>query len=239
MKRLWLAALMLSSFGEAAGFQEFRFGNVNGWQALHSWCDTPARVLAATAPADDDPMSTQPTTLAQWTGGTLNAQPYQLGPSDAGAGQLYTVLTPAGQPVSDTPKYFIHSSNIENVQDPAYRMTHINGYQVPAGHFTCRYVPQAAVLAATAKHTLIVWENSGNVTYASRNRNGTPGAYLTGGIHTLSAGGQEKYVWTQGAYTYTLLVGKPGHAGGSISVSRAGHVVNQYPLLAYSISVPH
>lgn len=244
MTRPWLAALLLCCTSTAAGFENHSYGNVNGWKDLHSWCDTTARVLAATAPTTDDPMTPQPTTLAQWTGSaqtglTLRTLPYQLGPTDAGAGQLYTVLTPAAQPVSATPTSYIHSSNIENVSDPTYRMTHINGYVVPAGTFTCRYVPQAAVLAATAKHSLTVWEHAGHVTYASRNRNGTPGTYLTGGTHTRPTPGTDRYEWSRGAFRYVLDIGRPGHPGGSIRVLRGGVTVSQYPLLAYTVSLPH
>ena len=110
-------------------------------------------------------------------------QNYQLGPADAGAGQVYTALTPAGQTVSHSPQYYIHSSNIENVNDPAYRMTKVGEFKVPAGTFQCRYQPQAAFIGATARHSVTIWESGGKVTYRSSNRDGTVGVYLTGGRH--------------------------------------------------------
>lgn len=245
MQKLWRVAMVVSSVGGlaggsvagAAGYKEFSFGNLGGFKALHSWCDTPGRVLAVSAPAQVDPVTPQPVTFAQWVSGAQTKLAYQLGPQDAGAGQLYTTLTPAGQAVSQTPTYFIHSSNIENTVDPSYRMTHINEYRVPAGTFRCRYVPQAAVLAATAKHSVVVWERAGQVTYSSTNRNGTPGVYLTGGTHT-QAGGRERYTWARGEYEYVLEVGGAGRPGGVLLVRRGGVVQSRFPLLAYTISVP-
>ncbi len=109
----------------------------------------------------------------QWTGASHTWQHYQLGPADAGAGQVYHSLTPAGQKVSSPPQYFIHSSNIENVNDPAYRMTKVGEFKVPAGTFPCRSQPNAAFIGATAQHSVTIWESSGRVTYRSSNRDGT------------------------------------------------------------------
>ncbi len=233
MKRTLLLALVLAGSAQAqAQWQESSYANVGGWQPVQSWCDTPGRVLAVTAPAN----SGDAVKLAQWVGGKINIQNWQLGRPDPGAGQIYTPLTPAGQTPSQTPRYFIHSSNIENTTDPAYRMTHINEYVVPAGRFQCRYVPQATVLAATARHTVIVWESGGKVTYASRNRDGTPGLQLTGGTHTRTNGGRERYVWNNAGYQYVLEVGQSAGPGGSLSVLKGAKTLSREELLAYSIS---
>ncbi|MBB5364207.1 hypothetical protein [Deinococcus humi] len=231
-KVLMMLALM-GSAGAQTGWQETSYANVGGWVPVSAWCDTPGRVLAVTAPGG----SGTAVKLAQWVGGQLTIQNWQLGRPDPGAGQVYTPLTPVGQTPGPSPRFFIHSSNIENTADPRYRMTHINEYVVPAGRFRCRYVPQATVLAATAKHTAIVWETGRTVTYASRNRDGTPGIQLTGGTHT-GAAGRERYVWNNAGYRYVLEVGNSAQPGGSLSVLRSGRVLSREELLAYSISVP-
>lgn len=231
-----LAFLLLAAPAGAAGYQEDSLANFGSWQRAAFWCDTPERVLAVSAAAG----SQGPVTLAQWEKGRRSLQAWQLGRPDPGAGQVYTPLIPAGQPQGHSLRYFIHSSNIENTADPQYRMTHVNEFVVPAGRFQCRYVPQATVLAATAKHTVIVWEARGRVTYASRNRDGTPGVQLAGGTHTRAAG-RERYAWQANGYTYVLQVGNPRHAdppGGSLSVLRGGRVLSREELLAYSLSTP-
>ena len=245
MKRAFFApltGLALLGAASAAGYQESSYADTGqgGWKPVAAWCDTPARVLAVTAPVGQGTVgqgTVQPTTLLQWTGSRASAQPWQYGPGEGAAGSSYVTLTPAGQQVSDNPNYYVHTSNVENVLDPAYRLTHVVEFKVPAGTFRCRYVPQAAVLAATAKHSVVVWEGGGRVTYASRNRDGTAGVQLTGGTHTRAAGG-DQYRWQKGGYTYTLRLGGQTTPGGTLSVSRAGRILSSEALLAYSVSVP-
>jgi hypothetical protein len=240
MKRVfftpWMGLALLGA-ASAAGYQESSYANTGqgGWKPVAAWCDASARVLAVTAPSGQG--TVQPTTLLQWTGGNLSAQAWQYGPSEGAAGSIYTALTPAGGKVGGSPNFYVHTSNVENVTDPAYRLTHVVEFKVPAGTFRCRYVPQAAVLAATAKHSVVVWEQGGKVTYASRNRDGTAGVQLTGGIHTRGAGG-DGYRWQKGGYTYTLRLGGEATPGGSLSVSRGGRTLSTEALLAYSVSVP-
>ncbi|WP_161883122.1 hypothetical protein [Deinococcus alpinitundrae] len=228
MKPLWLSLLAAASLASAQGYEMKSYLNLNGWQPAAYWCDTPGRVLAVTQPPQttDNP---QPVKLVQWTSANHTWQNYQLGPSDPGAGQLYTVLTPAGQPVSDSPGAFIHSSNIENVSDPAYRMTKVGEFKLPAGVFECRYQPQAAFMGATARHSITVWESGGKLTYRSSNRDGTAGVYLTGGTHK-----GDEYRWTKSGYAYALKLGDPG---ATLSVLRGGKVLSREAFQAYSVSI--
>lgn len=229
------AVLALAPAALAAGFREESFAQVSGgaWQSMRFWCDTPGRVLALSGGGAGSG------TLTQWAGsaGRLTARsrtPVTVGADDPGAGQLYTPLTFAGR-AAPTPGFFVHSSNVENVQDPAYRMTHVNEFRVPAGSFNCRYVPQAAVVAATARHSVTVWESGGQVTYASRNRDGTPGVQLTGGTH-VTGRERDEYRWNRGGYRYVLVVGTARAPGGELRVERAGRVLSREPLLAYTVS---
>ncbi|PNY81634.1 hypothetical protein [Deinococcus koreensis] len=232
-----LGVLTLVPGTGAAGWREGSYADIGTWQQVRFWCDTPARVLAVTSPA----RVPGPATLSEWIGNQRRTSPFRMERDDAGAGNVYTPLTPAGQPAAQTPRFFVHRSNIENVSDPAYRLSRINEFRVPAGTFRCRYVPQAAVLAATAKHSITVWEAGRRVTYASRNRGGTPGVFLTGGVHTTTAQGRERYVWTRAGYRYELEVGNPdagARAGGVLNVWRGDRRLSSWPLLAYTLSLP-
>ncbi|AWT36592.1 hypothetical protein GCM10008956_18350 [Deinococcus arenae] len=230
---LFLASVPLAS---AAGFSEASFAQVGAqggagvWKPVRFWCDTPGRVLALSG------AGAGAGTLTQWVGGARSQVGVTVGADDPGAGQVYTPLTFAGR-AAQAPGFFVHSSNVENVQDPAYRLTHISEFRVPAGSFACRYVPQAAVLAATAKHSVIVWDAGGKVTYASRNRDGTPGVMITGGTRA-TRDGRTEYRWNRGGYGYVLTVGLAGHAGGELRVERAGRTLSRESLLAYSVSTP-
>lgn len=232
-----LGVLALVSGTGATGWREYSYAEIGTWQPARFWCDTPGRVLAVSTPA----RVPGPVTLAEWSGGQRRTSPFRMEPDDAGAGNVYTPLTPAGQPAAQTPRFFVHRSNVENVSDPAYRMTHINDFRVPAGTFRCRFAPQAAVLAATAKHSVTVWESGGRVTYASRNRGGTPGVFLTGGAHTSTAQGRERYVWTRAGFRYELEVGNPdvtAQVGGVLTVWQDQRRLRSWPLLAYTLSLP-
>ena len=224
------AVLALAPAALAAGFREESFAQVNGgaWQSARFWCDTPGRVLALSGAGAGTG------TLTQWVGGARSQVAVTVGADDAGAGQVYTPLTVAGSS-APAPGFFVHSSNVENVQDPAYRLTHVNEFRVPAGSFDCRYVPQAAVVAATARHSVTVWESGGRVTYASRNRDGTPGVQLTGGTH-VTGGERDEYRWNRGGYSYVLVVGAAQYPVGELRVERAGRVLSREPLLAYTVS---
>lgn len=228
MKFLWLPLLAAASLASAQGYEMKSYLNLGGWQPAAFWCDAPGRVLAVTQPADLSDRI-QPVKLVQWTGASHTWQNYQLGPADPGAGQIYNSLTPAGQKVSDSPQYFIHSSNVENARDPGYRMTRVGEFKVPGGTYSCRYKPNAAFVGATARHSVTVWESGGKVTYRSSNRDSTAGVYLTGGTRE----GHE-YRWTKNGYTYALNLDDPG---ATLSVLRGGKLLSKEAFQAYSVSI--
>ena len=231
--RVRLAAALLLTFlpvASGAGFTEASFAQVDAgvWKPVRFWCDMPGRVLALSG------AGAGAGTLTQWVGGVRSQVPVTVGADDPGAGQLYTPLTFAGR-IAPAPGFFVHSSNVQNVQDPAYRLTRVNEFRVPAGSFACRFVPQAAVVAATARRSVTVWESGGRVTYASRNRDGTPGVQLTGGAH-VAGRERDEYRWNRGGYAYVLVVGTARAPGGELRVERAGRVLSREPLLAYTVS---
>ncbi|TSA82430.1 hypothetical protein FNU79_13725 [Deinococcus detaillensis] len=237
MKLLWLSLLAAASLAAASpttaqGYEMKSYVRFLGFEPAAFWCDAPGRVLAVTQPKGTGGAAqpvTQPVKLLEWAGSDYSVQDYQLGPSDAGAGNLYTALTPSAMPVRDAPTFFIHSSNVENARDPQYRMTHILEFKVPSGTFRCRYKPQAAFVGATALHSVTIWEHQGKVTYASTNHNGTPGVYLTGGQHS----GNE-YRWYKSGYTYLV---KLSFENSSLIVLRGNTVLSNESFQAYSVSV--
>lgn len=181
MRRFISLGLALSALALAApqGYEMQSYVNIGGKvQSAFAWCDAPDRVIGVTQPARNDPTTPQPIKLRQVlkrpapnTDAFDDVAEYRLGPSDPGAGQVYTAIT---FPESGG-RYFIHTSNVENVNDPAYRMTRVNEFRTPEGSFRCRYQAQAVFMGTTSKRTVIVWDNGKTVTYATRNFDGTPG----------------------------------------------------------------
>lgn len=203
-----------------------------------AWCDAPDRVLAVTRPATSELMTPQPVTLLQWPKQNPD-QPYkaqyQLGPSEGAAGTVYTTLTPPGQtPSSTDTRNFVSISNVENVIDPHYRMTHVNEFRLDGQDHRCRYVPGAEFLGTTSRRTVIVWHSGDKVTYATRNFDGTPGVYVTGGKVAQDDIGPE-YTFEADGYTY-LLKFHPYAA--FLLVQKDGKTLQTEEFLAYSISQP-
>ncbi|WP_272976828.1 hypothetical protein [Deinococcus geothermalis] len=241
-------ALVLSGSAIAAPqrYEMRSYVNTGGkMQPAFAWCDAPGRVLAVTQPRNADLSRPQPVKLRQVlkrpapnTDAFDYVAEYRLGPSDAGAGQLYTAITfPDG--TGDNQRYFIHTSNIENVIDPAYRMTHVNEFRTPEGSFRCRYVPQAAFMGATNKRTVIVWDNGKTATYATRNFDGTPGVYVTGGRKISNEELTAYEFKTRDGYRYRIEIVTPEYGGASsVQVYKGSQPVHDELMLAYSISRP-
>ncbi|MBB5233931.1 hypothetical protein [Deinococcus budaensis] len=211
-------------------------------QPAFAWCDAPDRVIGVTQPQKLGP-APQPIQLRQVlkrpapnTDAFDYVAEYNLGPSDAGAGQVYTAIT---FPLSGG-RYFIRTSNVENVRDPAYRMTRVNEFRTPEGTFPCRYQPQAAFMGATSRETVIVWDNGKTATYATRNFDGTPGVYVTGGRKINVAGTGVIYDFPGGnGSTYRVITGSaPGTSAMLNTTTREALKGLTQSFLAYSISLP-
>lgn len=242
---LGTALACAASLAAATGYEMKSYVTVNGrTQESLAWCDAPGAVIALGdlfkyGPNEDGPARTD---LYRWPKtraglGSLSRQPVTLGLADAGAGQVYTPLrSAAGKALG-----VLHTSNIENVQDPAYRMTHINEFKLGTQGFRCRYVPQAAFMGVTARRTVIVWDNGKTATYATRNFDGTPGVYVTGGKRVTPGmeGGIHYEFPARGDVTYFVNIDPNGPLTGAGVVVRKGTVL--FPderFLAYSISLP-
>ena len=233
--------------------------NIGGkLQPAYAWCDAPDRVLAVTQPPQAG-AGVQPIKLRQVlkrpapnTDAADSVAEYGLGPPDPGAGQVYSALSFLDGTGADE-RFFIHTSNVENGTDPAYRMTRVCEFRTPEGSFRCRYVPQAVFLGVTSKRTVIVWEDGEKATYATRNFDGTPGVLLRGGAlyaegSDISSRGlgpdrvevfQRMYGW--GAPTglsYQLNISSQDAAGSEVAVQRNGKTLLREPLLAFSLSTP-
>ncbi|WP_139806445.1 hypothetical protein [Deinococcus hopiensis] len=224
------------------------YANVNGRvQPVFAWCDAPDRVLAVTQPTKVA-MTPQPVTLLTWPKaktGQLQRASWQLGPNDAGAGNVYVALTPAGQMAAQTPASYVHLSNVQNVNDPAYRMTKVGPFKLGNRIYDCRYEPQATFVGTTANRTVTVWDSGKRTTYGTQNFNGTRGVLLRGDQTAYGAttressrvtGFQRVYLWTTpDGYTYRVEMTE---SGASVTVLKNGKVLRREPFLAYSVSLP-
>lgn len=203
-----------------------------------AWCDAPQSVFALIHPQGQGRQAQ----LLEWQvqGGTLTQRPpssVTLQDTDAGAGQVYqpfavTAGLRRGQPG------VVRSSNVENVQDPAYRMTRISTFTLDTTEHRCRYVPQAAFLGVTAKRTVIVWENGGKATYATRTFDGTPGVFVQGGVSPADVRLNSPQGFT-GLYTWTVAGGITYHLDlrrNELAVRQRGRTVLRESFLAYSVS---
>lgn len=216
--------------------------HVNGRvQPAFAWCDAPDRVLAVTRPAKPA-VTPQPVTLLTWPkahAAQVQRAAWQLGPDDAGAGNIYVALTPAGQAVTEGRTSFIHISNVENVNDPAYRMTRVGPFKLGDRTYDCRYAPQAAFMGATSKRTVIVWDNGRAATYATRNFDGTPGVYVTGGRRIANEELTAYEFTTKNGYRYRVELWTPEYGGaGSVLVSKGNQQLLDESFNAYSVSLP-
>lgn len=256
MRKTLLGIAALTALGTAlalaapARFEAKSFMTVDGRvQPAFAWCDAPDRIIAVTQPANADSNQSQLVKLRQVlkrpapnTDAFDYVAEYLLGPSEGAAGSMYTALLLPGrtQNFGAASQYFIRRSNVENVQDPAYRMSRVNEVRTPEGSFRCRYVPQAVLMGVTSKRTVIIWDNGKTITYATRNFDGTPGIYVTGGQkgHSLEGGTAYEFS-TKDGFLYRVVVDSYGPGTGfTVNVLRNGTVKGRESFLAYTVSTP-
>ncbi|MFC4638285.1 hypothetical protein [Deinococcus hohokamensis] len=244
-KLLWTALLTSMALAAPAGAEMRSYAVVAGkTQGALAWCDAPGAVIALTTPQQGRAtLSVQDKGKGQL--GPVHSFPATLGDPEPGAGQVYVPLS--WKNGAATVQGFLHTSNVENVNDPAYRMTHVNEFRLSDVTHRCRYVPQAAFFGVTSKRTVIVWENGKTSTYATRNFDGTPGVWIQGepmahGVITRDAdsgrvvGFQRVSLWpAPGGYRYQLEVTEEG---ATLKVMRNNRTLQIEPLLAYSVSLP-
>lgn len=233
--------------GASAAGYEMRSSVVVGGQtqAAFAWCDAPGFVFAVSG-VRGSLTRPQPARLITWLKGVQggpNIDTIELGAGEGAAGSVFYPIGGPGQkpPLNDD----LRLSNIENVQDPAYRMTRVSSFRLANKEYPCRYVKDAAFLGVTAKRTVIIWDNGKTATYATRNFDGTPGAYVTGGrkIDFGSETGWGYEFTTRDGYRYAVSAGndmRPERERPPLSaeVSRGGWVLLTEPFLAYSVSRP-
>lgn len=245
MSRLWMrllavsCGLTLATSAQAThqySMQSYLNSPVapRGWQPAAFWCDAGQRVLALTRPEKGAALA-GPVLLLEWKGIHFTRQRYRLGRSDAGAGNVFNTIAPAGvQPDSDGLfKYYIHTSNVENTQDPAYLMSRVVEFVLPGGAYACRFESRARFMGATSRHGISILEDGKGLRYVSVNRNGSVGLSLVGGKRIVDAAGDE-YRWENAGYVYVLRVGRPD---AHLDVLRGHQVVQSETFLAYSVSV--
>ncbi|MVN86429.1 hypothetical protein GO986_06580 [Deinococcus sp. HMF7620] len=240
MKTIFCTALLsVFALASAAGYDmksTLQLGD-QAAQPLLAWCEAPNAVITLTTLQSGQATLTVRDKQAKSLG-PVRAFPVTVGDPDPGAGQVYTPLS--WKSGGTTVEGFLHTSNVENVRDPAYRMTHVNEFKLGDVTHRCRYVPQAAFLGATDRRAVIIWQQGDRVTYATRNFDGTPGVYVTGGrpvdFGTETGWG---YEFTAGGYTYTVARGDFSPRPLMRLTVRQGDKVVQTELFhAYSLSLP-
>ncbi|WP_339097518.1 hypothetical protein WDJ50_16885 [Deinococcus sp. VB142] len=227
----------------------FLMTSFSGGQPLWAWCDSPSRVLALiqyAVPATTNPQTT-PAELHEWPKtaaglGKIQVSTVLIGQPDPGAGQIYTPLKLTSGPRKGQSGY-VHTSNIENTNDPAYRMTKTGEFKLGNDVYKCRYVKDATFIGVTQKRTVIIWDNGKTATYATRNFDGSAGVYVTGGKNIdfgSETGWGYEFLKKEG-YKYSVSSGdgmRPKQPPLSVTVYRKGKVLTDEPFLAYSISLP-
>ncbi len=234
-----IAMSALAAASAAPAYQMRSYATAKGQtQPVFAWCDSPRRVLALTK------VNSGQTPLYHWAKsksglGSLSVSTVKAGKADPGAGQTdYALNVVNGS--RNGQSGFLHVSNIENVKDPAYRMTRINEFKLGGDLFRCRYVPNAAFMGATAKRTVIIWDAGDVISYATRNFDGSAGVYLTDGRRRTSVEGGLLYEFTsKDGFIYHVNVDEYGPGtGAKVGVSKGGSVRLSEPFNAYSVSQP-
>lgn len=256
-KRLMLACALLWAGANASAPRpltpapetgRFSMSSYLGKQPLLAWCDAPRRVLALLQygiPAETAQATPPNGELYEWPKtaaglGKIQVSEVQLGAPDPGAGQIYTPLKLTSGPRKGQSGY-VHTSNIENTNDPAYRMTKTGEFKLGNAVYKCRYVKDAAFIGVTRKRTVIIWDNGKTATYATRNFDGSAGVYVTGGrrIPPGMEGGTHYEFSAPGGITYYVNIDANGpKTGASVIVRQDGHLEPGQPFLAYSVSLP-
>ncbi|MDL2344498.1 hypothetical protein QOL99_10060 [Deinococcus sp. MIMF12] len=245
-----LAALALAGLALAAPHRyEMRSfvnveGKVGGVQPAFAWCDAPGRVLVLrqfdtpAGPARRNAPQYTVTELYEWPKtraglGKLRRSEVRIGWPDAGAGQTFHSLKATSGPRQGQSGH-LRTSTVEN-EDPAYRMTRVNEFRLNGTSYRCRYQPQAVFMGSTAQRTVIVWDNGRAATYATRNFDGTPGMYVTGGKVSYDELGPEYIFSGAGGYSYRV---KYHDSSAFVQVRRNGKMLQSEHFLAYSVSMP-
>ena len=239
-----LLVISLLGSAQAASFKMTSYALI-GTQTkpVFAWCDAKDRILAVTPPSSplSGPNDVSEVSLLRWLKNkpTQSTFKYKLGPMEGAAGSTYVGLIPAGfKATSDlTSKYFIHLSNVESPAGMGYRMQRVVRFKTMQGENACRYVPNAAFLGATGKRTVIVWDEGDTITYATRNFNGTPGVYVTGGSKKTPSGTVTYDFSTDDGYAYHLQINTAPRPS-VLTVKRSGKTVQTETFLAYSVSIP-
>lgn len=246
MRKMLMTALLLAcAWAGAAGYEMRSYVALDGkTQEAFVWCDAPQTVLALTMPTKIGPNQdgVPQADLLMWNKNhsrrpALNR--VSVGPPDPGAGQIYQSLKVTSGPRKGQSGFW-HTSNIENVQDPAYRMTKTGEFKLGNSVYTCRYVPQAAFMGVTSKRTVIIWDMGDVVTYATRNFDGSAGVYVTEGRKTVGAEGGIDYEFkTASGFSYSVMIDEYRPApGAKLTVYKAKNLKMSETFVAYSVSLP-
>lgn len=230
MKKFIGVLLCALSFAQAAGYEMKSYVALGGkTQPAFAWCDASDRVFAV--PQVAGPLTQpQPARLLTWLKkGSVGPKvsSIQLGAGDGAAGSVFYPLGRNGD--------YLRLSNVENTNDPAYRLSRVSSFKVGGKEHPCRYVKDAVFIGVTNKRTVIIWDNGRAATYATRNFDGSAGVYVTGGKVNFDDLGREYTFAAPDDYTYLVLYHE---YSAFLQVKRGEKVLLEEPFVAYSFSRP-
>lgn len=219
--------LVLGSGASAAGHQTLSYVAQQGTpQPALVWCDAPDAVLALTQPGDG------------FTGKLLSwpKTGSGLGPLRSQAVRINLTGPLAEAEFHETTWEGVTSRQAGGIlrrsRDPRER---INTFEFAHGGraYACRQVPAAVFIGVTQRRTVIIWDSGRAATYATRNFDGSAGAYVTGGQVKYGGLGPEYTFSAANGYSYLVLYHE---YSAFLQVSYRGKVLLTEPFVAYSLS---
>ncbi|CAN5310883.1 hypothetical protein BH09PSE2_BH09PSE2_06390 [soil metagenome] len=162
---------------------------------------------------------------------TARTTTYRVGDGDPGAGQIYYALKRDGREAGS-----VHAVN-PGVFDPEtpVRLPAISSLEMDGVRTQCRLIPGAVFIGFTQRRSLAVVSTKAGLAYRtfdfSQPSGETPSTDVNGGRGIKRGGGVEYRFDTKG---FTYLVKAPATGAATLSVLRAGRLVQSEPLIAYS-----
>lgn len=182
-------------------------------------------------------------TLVAKPSGVTSTQRYEVGPADAGAGQIYYPLSRGGADAGN-----LHAVN-PGLLDPSLpEPLNFSSVSIDGKQLGCRLIDHVRLMAVTARRGLTVTREAGKYVYRSydfartgavRHPDGVqqtnaPSLRIGGGSYTRLSGGAATFRFRNSGYSYRLdLPG--GGAAGTLRVVRAGRLVVSEPLLGFTL----
>jgi hypothetical protein len=240
---LFAAPLMA---GAQAATPDASITRINATPARDGWfvCDNVSGATALFAGMQGDKGASVITLLDRRTG-TFDTQTYQVGPGDAGAGQVHWSLSQGGKPVG-----FVHGVNPGMLGDGHAATTPtIMGVQIGAMSIDCRWLAHTRFIGVDSRRSITVVETPQGLVYQSFDfaKRG-PVVRSSGGEQsskpTLRIAGGSEVVGTRSGFRfvndgYVYVVQRPrASEPATVVVTRGGRVIHSETLVGFTYAPP-